>query len=370
MLSRLVAALLAVAFAASAQSLTVKQLFSFIQSSVQIKQTDREVAGYLSKVKLSEKLDDRTLEDMQALGIGPKTMAALRSLRDQSQSLTSAAPVVEVKTVPKPPPSSEEQGAILDEVRDYALNYSKTLPDYICTLVVRRYAAPAPGGRYSRPGRRDDDPSYQLQNTLTVKLSYFEQKEDYKLILINNSPSQMDYNKVGGTRSSGDFGSLLRMVFEPAAEARFEWDHWGLLRKRPTYVFAYHITQERNQWHVTSGEGTDIQDTIPAVRGLIYVDQETKQVLRITLVAVDLPPTFPVKEASDQLDYDYQDVGGQQFLLPLSNKVLINSADVWTKNLNEYHLYHKYTSESAIQFDVTDTPAPLPDDKGNEAPQK
>src|SRR5215469_5465858 len=356
MLSRLVATVFVAALAAQAQSLTVKQLFSFLQSSVQMKQTDKEVAGFLSKAKLSEKLDDRTVEDMQALGIGPRTLAALRVLRDQSQALAAPAPIVQVKTVPKPPPSSEEQAAIISDVREYALNYSKNLPDYICTLVVRRYAAPIPGGRYG--GRRGDDPSWQLQNTLTVKLSYFEQKEDYKLILVNNTPTQVDYNKVGGSRSTGDFGTLLREVFEPGTEAHFDWDHWGLLRGRPTYVFGYTVKQERSKWHVTA----DRDEIIPAYKGTIYVDQETHQVLRISLEAVDMPPTFPVKQASDTLDYDYQDVGGQQFLLPLKNKILINGSEVLTRNDNEYHLYHKYSAESAIQFD-TETPAPLPDDK-------
>lgn len=364
MLSRLVATVFVAALAAQAQTLTVKQLYSFIQSSVQMKQSDKEVAGVLSKAKMSEKLDVRTVEDLQALGIGPKTVAALEKLHEQSEGLAAAAPVVEVKLVPKPPPSSEEQAQIIDEVRQYALNYSKNLPDYICTLVVRRYAAPYPGGKYG--GRRGDDPSWQLQDTLTVKLSYYEQKEDYKLILMNNSPSQMDYNKVGGSRSTGDFGTMLREVFEPETEAHFEWDHWGLLRGRKTYVFAYHVAEERSHWHVSA----DQEDTIPAYKGLIYVDQETKQVLRISLEAVDLPPTFPVKQASDTLDYDYQDVGGQQFLLPLKNKVIINGAQFLTRNDNEYHLYHKYSADSAVQFDVTDTPAPLPDDKGTEAPKK
>ena len=341
MLSRLAALIFAVSLTASAQSLTIKQLFSFIQSSIQMKQNDNEVARFLAKVKLTEKLDDRTVEEMQALGIGPKTLASLRTLRDQTQGLTTAAPVVDVKPVPKPPPSSEEQAAIIDDVREYALNYSKTLPDYICTLVVRRYAAPIPGGKYG--GRRGDDPSWQLQNTLTVKLSYF---------------------KVGGTRSSGDFGTLLRQVFEPATEAHFDWDHWGLLRGRPTFVFAYHVTQPRSQWHVTADE----EDIIPAYRGLLYVDQETHQVLRISLEAVDLPPSFPVKQASDTLDYDYQDVGGQQFLLPLKNRILINGSEVLTRNDNEYHLYHKYSASSAITFD-TNTPPPMPEDK-TEQPKK
>jgi len=149
---RLVALAFAVSFAAPAQSLSVKQLFSFLQSSVQMKQADKEVAGFLSKAKLTEKLDDRTVEEMQALGIGPRTLATLRVLRDQSQGLAAAAPMVEVKTVPKPPPSSEDQAAIISDVREYALNYSKYLPDYICTLVVRRYAAAIPGAATIHPG--------------------------------------------------------------------------------------------------------------------------------------------------------------------------------------------------------------------------
>jgi hypothetical protein len=359
MLFRLLPVVFVVAATAQAQSLSVKQLVSFIQSSVQMKQTDKEVAGFLSKVKLTEKLDDRTIEELQGMGVGPKTVAALNGLRDQSQGLSAAAPIVpEAKPAPKPPPSSEEQAAILDDVREYALNYSKTLPDYICTEVERRYAAAAPGGRYARRSS-GSDPSWQLQNTLTIRLSYFDQKEDYKLVLINNTVTQQDYHRVGGTISSGDFGSMMRQVFEPATEAHFEWDHWGLMRTRPSYVFTYRVSRERSQWHVTYNGEAEI---ITAYKGLIYVDQETHQVLRISLEAVDMPPTFPITYATDTLDYDYQELGEQQFLLPLKGEVRINSGDVFTKNDNEFRLYHKYTSSSDIKFD-TDTPAPLPEDQ-------
>jgi len=366
MLYRLLSVLFAVCVAASAQSLTVKQLTSFLESSIQIKQTDREVAGFLAKAKMTERLDDRTIEELQGLGVGPKTLAALRLLRDQSAALSAAAPATpEAKPVPKPPPSSEEQAAIINDVREYALNYSKSLPDYICTQVTRRYVAAVPGGRYAaRAG--GSEPSWHLQDTLTIRLSYFDQKEDYKLVLVNNTVTQEDYRKVGGTSSSGDFGTMMRQIFERASETRFEWDHWGTLRKRPAYVFAYRVLQERSQWHVNYNGELDI---VPAYRGLIYVDQETHQVLRITLQAVDIPASFPVRQAETKLDYDYQTLGDQQFLLPLKGEVQLNSGDVLTKNDNEFRLYHKYSSESAIKFD-TDTPAPLPDEQTKEQPRK
>ncbi len=356
----LLSVLFVACLAASAQSLSVKQLRSFLESSVQIKQTDKEVAGFLSKVKMNEKLDDRTIEEMQGLGVGPKTLAALHALRDQSTSLATAAPAPpEPKTVPKPPPSSEQQAAIISEVRQYALNYSKTLPDYICTQVTRRYAAAVPGGHYAP---RATEPSWQLQDTLTIRLSYFDQKEDYKLVLVNNTLTQEDYRRVGGTSSSGDFGTMMRQIFERGSETHFEWDHWGKLRGRPTYVFAYRVPQERSQWHVTYNGDLDI---VPAYRGLIYVDEKTHEVLRITLQAIDMPASFPVKQAETTLDYDYQTLGDQQFLLPLKGEVRLASGDVLTKNDNEFRLYHKYSSESLIKFD-TDTPAPLPEDQTKE----
>jgi hypothetical protein len=61
MLYRLLSVLFAISLTASAQSLSVKQLMSFLQSSIQIKQTDKEVAGFLAKAKMTERLDDRTI---------------------------------------------------------------------------------------------------------------------------------------------------------------------------------------------------------------------------------------------------------------------------------------------------------------------
>ena len=365
MLPRTLAALFLLVFTASAQqSLSIKQLMSFLQSEAKLKHSDKEVASFLAKARLTEKLDDRTIEELQGLGVGPKTLAELNRLRDQTEGLKTAGPIVpDAKPAPKPPPSAEEQAAIISDVREYALNYSRNLPDYICTQVTRRYIAPTPGGKYLPRERAANDPSWQLQDTLTIRLSYFEQKEDYKLVLINNSVAQGDYNKMEGTVARGDFGTMLRQVFEPATEARFEWDHWATMRGRLSYVFAYRVLQSRSQWHISDRQS----DIIPAYQGLIYIDQQTRQVLRITLFATDIPASFPIHQAEDILDYDYQTLGNQQFLLPLKGEVRLSTSDILAKNDNEFHLYHKYSSESEIKFD---TPDPIPDDQTKEQKPK
>src|SRR3954466_7190462 len=114
---RLLPVLLLFCLAAGAQTLDMAHLRSFIESSLQKKLTDGEVAKYLKTVKLTEKLDDRTIENWLALGIGPKTRTALEALRDQSKELAAPKPAERPKV--DPPPSNEDQGKILDEVREY-----------------------------------------------------------------------------------------------------------------------------------------------------------------------------------------------------------------------------------------------------------
>jgi hypothetical protein len=365
-LLRVVAVCFALCFAGAGQSQTmsVDKLIAFIQSSakfIQAKQmTDSELAGYLAKVKLTERLDDRTIEDMQSAGgLGPKTILALKLLRDRTQSLSAANLKPPPKYVPPPPPSSEEQAAIITEVREYALNYSKSLPNYLCTEVMRRKAAGTPGSRYG--GGSASEPSYQTMDTLTIRLSYYEQKEDYKLILINNAPTTQDYRTVGGATSTGEFGSLLRQIFEPGTEARFEWDHWGLLRGRRVMAFAYHVEQSRSQWEIEYEHKDHI---IPAYSGLVEVDQDTHVVMRVTLVAENIPPSFPVRRAETKLDYDYQDISGHEFLLPLKSETLMTSDGILNKNETEFRFYRKYSAEAEIKYDIT--PDPLPDDKTKE----
>ena len=124
----------------AAAGYTVEQIKQFIPSAIQLKNPDKEVAETLRKMKLSERLDLDTVETLQSEGAGPKTVAVLKELATESASLPVAGPPPPKPVyVPPPPPSSEEQAKLLDEVRDYAVNYTQTLPDFICLEQTRRY---------------------------------------------------------------------------------------------------------------------------------------------------------------------------------------------------------------------------------------
>jgi hypothetical protein len=353
------------AAAAQTQTLTLDQLMKFLSSSMELKMTDTELAKYLAKTKLSERLDDITIEKLLASGIGPKTVNALRTLRDQSESLAKAKPAAAPPKVELPPtPNSEEQAAIIEEVREYALNYSKSLPNFLSTQVVRRYQAGTTGNRYNSGS---SEPAWVQVDLLTLRLSYFDQKEEYKLILHNNSPTTQDYKSVGGATSTGEFGSLLRDIFEPRTHARFAWDGWARLGRlgdrQLVMAFSYSVEQANSQWGI---EYERKEHIVPAYSGRILIDKDTHVVMRVTLNADNIPATFPVKMATTILDYDYTDISGHEFLLPLKSETQMSADGVLSRNDTEFRLYRKYSAEAEIRYDIT--PDALPADQTKETP--
>lgn len=340
---------------AAQTTLSIEQLIAFIKSSVQLKQDDRQVAGFLSHCKLTESLDDRTIEELQGFGAGPRTVRALQQLRDASRALpqprfTPPPPV----PAPIPPPSSAEQAQVLDDVRDNALNYVKSLPDFICTQVTRRYVDPT-GLEFWRSA-----------DTLTARLTYFEQKENYKLVLINSRPTDQAYDSVGGATSTGEFGSMLREIFEAQSKTRFDWSRWATLRKRRAYVFSYRVAQPFSRWHIDYEKRMEI---IAGYHGEIFVDRDTHMVMRVTLEAEDIPRSFPVQSARTVLDYDFEKIADREYLLPLRAEVRMRADKLLTKNEVEFRMYRKFSAESQLKFEA-DTPPPLTDDQTKEQPPK
>jgi hypothetical protein len=335
--------------------LTVDQLISFVTSSIKLKQPDRQAADYLRTVRLRYKLDESTIAELQAAGAGPRTMEALRALQESSKLLParpSVAPPAAQEASEIPPPAPSEWKPLLDQARDYALSYTRRLPDFLCTQVTRRYIDPA--------GLE----VWEQQDTLTARLSYFEQQENYQLMLVNGKATDASYMDVGGAISSGEFGSMMREIFDRQTAATFQWERWATLRGRRMQVFAYRVAQPSSKWSVEYEKRDRI---VPGYHGLVFVDNEAGVVTRITLEADDIPPSFPLQQVSSSLDYDYATIAGQEYMLPLKAVMRMRQGKLLVKNEVEFRVYRKFSTETSITYD---TPDPLPVDKTTEQPPK
>jgi len=297
------------------------------------------LAHEIHKIRLGQSLDDHVIEELESEGAGPKAVAELLDLRDVSAGLPAPSALPDF---PAPPlPLRQEQDEILRSAADHAVSYSAGLPDFICTEIVHRYEDVGGAGKW------------KPKDVLQVRLTYFEHREEYQLVAINDHPTTRanGFESVGGAVSEGEFGTALVALFLPQSQTQIRWDHWTRLRRHVAHVFFYRIAQANSQYRMEYAMGGSPRvSTIAGEHGFFYIDRDTGQVLRISRTA-DIPSDFPVRKATTLLDYDFTAVAGRQFLLPLHAEIRMATDYILTRNQLEFTAYRKFSGESTITFD-------------------
>ncbi len=348
---------LAASIALAQLNMTADQVVTFIKSSIQLHHDDRKVAEYVKKIKLSDQLEERRVEELQGMGAGPKTIAALRALSTSSSTLPPPPPPTPVVAKPViPPPDSVEQERILHEIIDNARSYSKSLPDYLCIQVTRRHFDPS------------GTENWRNYDTVQEQVSYVDHKENYQVTMINGQAvANVEHQRLGGSTLSGDFGTIYTEIFAVETATEFNWDHWATLRGKRMYVFAFHVPQSRSHFSIYDGEAR--RTIIAGYHGLIYADRDTNLVMRYKFECEDLPGDFPVKAVALDVNYDNIDIAGHKYVLPLKTELKSTATTSRGKYMSwneaEFHLYRKFGTESSITFE---TPDALPEDVTKEQP--
>lgn len=325
-------------WAASADGVSVNSVVAAVRASIAKKHKDANLAAALDKMKLAQHLEDRVIEILESEGAGPQSLGALQRMRDASRLLPVPLDPPPGMT-PPPPPSSAEEHRVWDATAGKSRDYTRSLPDFICTETVHRWVAPL--------GTEDWQPS----PTIVADLSFFEQTERYKLMTIDGERSTKSLTDVAGATSQGEFGRMLAAIFNPASETVRRWDHWTSLRKRPTYVYFFRIAAAHHP-HVLfygSAPGEGVSATA-GEHGYVYIDRETGSVTRISAITEDIPADFPIRKSDVVLDYDYADIGGRRYLLPLRAEIRIVTGNTQSLNAVEFQKYRKFGADAAIHF--------------------
>lgn len=230
------------------------------------------------------------------------------------------------------PPDAE-----IEQVRANALDYTRQLPNFLCREIVNRYYDPQKSSNWS------------FLDTVTAQLTYFEGREQYTQIRVNEK--LVPEGSLGGAMSEGEFGSLLRDIFEPGHQARFDRERGIKLHGRSTFVLKYDVDREHSHYRLAADSN---QEYVTAYRGRIFVDNETKRVLRVEMSPYGIPATFPVHAVNTTVDYEFTNVGGKKYLLPVKAEIVSEHHDVTTRNTEEFRQYRKFSAEANLTFDTPD----------------
>ncbi len=344
------------------RAMSVAEVVLFVKNQIKAKGDDRTTGDYLHKIKLTQRLDDRTIEDLQGQGAGPRTVAALKALAAESASLPAAPPAAVVAAPPPPPkpPSAKEQAEILDAMREYALNYTKNLPNYMCVQTTHRKLE-ATDALYQKGYHGYSS----LGDVIQEQLTFNDHKETYDVKSIDGkSVTNVKHDQLGGVRSSGEFGSMMLNIFDPDTGTEFAWENWHTLRGKRVYAFAYHVDKEHGY---SMGDDETHRTYTSAYKGLVYWDRDAHAIPKITLDTIEIPPDFPIHEVHIQLDYDLIKISEQEYMLPYHYLLTSRADKANSSNEADYRLYRKYGAEAT--FTVVDTD-PVPEDKLKDEPDK
>ncbi|MEO8592117.1 MAG: hypothetical protein ABI759_02245 [Candidatus Solibacter sp.] len=247
-------------------------------------------------------------------------------------SIASAAPLLAQEL-------DAEQTVLLEKTRETAMRYSSSLPDFICTQTVSR----------SEDSRGNNN--WRQLDRLTIRLSYSDRREDYKLMKINGKNTTLDYLSSGGALSTGEFGTRLAAVFDPRSRAQFQWKGWTAVHKHRTARFTYQVDQQHTAFLLQYGDpaGESNQIVVP-YHGEVLVDAESHMVLRLTQEA-DIPRGYPITFNESWVEYDYADVGGGSYLLPVRAYSRTKSGRYTAENNIQFREYRKFETETTITFD-------------------
>jgi hypothetical protein len=232
-----------------------------------------------------------------------------------------------------PSPASDP---LIEKARAAAESFSEGLPNYVCAEYMARY------GSDSRPV------NWRPIDVVSTEVLYEAGKESYRNVAINGKPTHKEIEEVGGSWSTGEYGTVLRDVLSPATAADFHSSRSSTIAGVTARVYDFTVQRENSHWHVQTGS----QSINPAYKGSIWIDPATGRVFRIEMQARAMPREYPLDTVESAVDWENVRLGGGQFLLPVHAENLScqrGSANC-TRNAIDFRNYHKYEAQSDITF--------------------
>jgi len=233
------------------------------------------------------------------------------------------------------PPAPDEIRSLLEDATQRAMGYSTLLPNFLCLEITNRSVDPHGQGRWKHQDSMSELLTYRdnLENRTMMEAEVYGQK------------SHAAREDLKGWLSHGEFGGMLKSVFEPSAKAEFQWKKTGTLADSAVQLFDYRVAREHSAFDLHLGR----REATVGFHGEIFIESATRSVRRITMVADNLPQDFPLRAVSISVDYDYVVINNHDYLLPVDGEVRLRLGRRQTVlNQIEFRNYRRFGSSAKI----------------------
>jgi hypothetical protein len=329
--------------------------FVFAQTTAQKPLTQTEYVKMLYDLEKNPNNKSALVEAVRTRGIGFELTDGLRGLtRTKSKNDEELRRTLEeanrrrLNPTTAMLPTEKEAAEVLKKARELTLAGVEEMPDFVVKQQIQRSEAFAGTN------------NFRNRDKLVVAVSYrAEGREEYKILSVNgvlqtNPTAKQSYSEVGGTSSTGEFVTVLSVIFKTDSETKFEIVDTDLIRSRRALVYDYSIERDKARQRITAS-GVFDDTTVTGMKGRIWIDRENFRVLRVETAATEIPESFPIRAATRAIDYEWVTIAEEKYLLPLLSDVRLTSREnrqlYESRNLIRFKDYQKYGTEVQISDD-------------------
>lgn len=336
----------------SAPPLGEMQFYRLVQQVRQREMSPDEAERALVERGIAFEVTDETLARARSLGASDRLITALVNADEfrRTSGLSAQQPNSPSNSEPGNSPRSTTEDherrekeriaklPFIEQARELALATFDELPDFIATQIIRR--------QIQQDGR------WQTRDVLDTKVSYEHKAgERIQLLAVDGQPTNRTYEDVGGATSVGGFSSQLGAPFVREANASFKPVAQEKYRGRDCFIYDFAVAKENSGYHLQAAiNGSRELDIIVAYSGSMWIDRETKRVLRVTQAAENIPSNFPMSGAEMAVDYDWVTISGERYWMPMTAEVLqISDRYRQTfRNVIEFRDYRKFDGDVKV----------------------
>lgn len=244
---------------------------------------------------------------------------------------------------------SAQSDPLIEQARQFALDYSRNLPDYVVTRDTSRYMGVSP--QLAGVAAAGD---WTLQDTISGELTVRNGAESYGNLRDNGKPIAA---LPPGVWSTGEFASELMAVFAPERHTKLKAGRSESLRNRQVKRYSFTVDRRHSNWILSAKNipgYRDVSSFACGYEGSIWIDVEMGKTLRVQMFSTDMPIGSPLKGVISQTDYDFADIDGTQYVLPTHAETTSCEArrGLCFRNVSEFHGYKKFSVNSDLTFEA------------------
>jgi len=303
-------------------------------------QSDRDVAGQIGALGLTERLSAVRLQRLNADLPGDKSRQALLAVADASAFLDLPAGDV----LQTPQPDAATQGRILSQATDFVVATVTKMPDFLASRATTRFTDVELTRLSGTPAMAVPGDAVTVTTTITFGNGFhFNFVDRHTTGVVYRDGKEVTGTGEGkkaraiapgdsGLSSWGVFGPLLGLVMSDVLKGKIGWGHWEAGPTGALAVFRYAVAAEKSGYSVNyccfeeSDPAKRTYSAIAGYHGEIAVDPESGAVMRL-VVKTELAPTLAIVRADVAVEYIPVEIGGKSFICPVKSIAISKAID-------------------------------------------